>query len=186
MITLQKGSILLAMLIAFSLTTGQDTGAKGNTIKHLNKNKFESKLLKEINEQPIDRLIEKNNQKLQEIKQQEQQQELQQKAIREQRQKPKWVTVRLSYYTSNLTDCNKTDGITASGKHAAYGMCAAPSNFPLGSTFVLQSGQELTVQDRGGAIKVRDGVIWLDVFIPNATEEELNSMGVKYVKAYLK
>lgn len=170
------------MLIAFSLTTGQDTRVKGKLIKHLNKNKFESKLEKDINEQPIDRLIRRNNQKLQEIKQQEQQRESQQKTI----EQHKWMTIRLSYYTSNLTDCNKTDGITSSGKYATFGTCAAPKEFLYGTTFKLENGQELTVQDRGGAIKIHDGVIWLDVFIPGATEKELDSMGVKYVKAYIK
>jgi 3D (Asp-Asp-Asp) domain-containing protein len=96
-----------------------------------------------------------------------------------------WVTVRLSYYTNSISDCGKTDGITASGVSIKSGMCAAPKEYSFGTQFHLENGKVLEVQDTGGAIKIRNGVVWLDVFVPNASEEYIKSLGVQIMKAYI-
>ena len=105
------------------------------------------------------------------------------KMQQEKEEQNQWVTVRLSYYTNDYKSCQSTLGITASGKKAQNGMIAAPSIFSFGTVFELEDGEKLVCEDRGNAIQIKDNIIWLDVFIPNASEEYLDKLGVKYMKA---
>lgn len=97
-----------------------------------------------------------------------------------------WITVKVSYYTNSVSDCQKTDGISASGKILNNGgnYIAAPDNVPFGTKLDIQGLGVYEVVDRGGAI-VNDsnGVMHLDVFVPDASEGELDNMGTHITKA---
>ena len=108
--------------------------------------------------------------------------EKEKKEIKEEKQ---WVTVRLSYYTDNSHCTGQNNGLTKSEKKPKNGMIAAPKEFPFGTKFVLEDGTSYVVEDRGSAIRIKDGVIWLDVFVENATNQELCDLGIKYAKAYI-
>ncbi|WP_297419315.1 3D domain-containing protein [Clostridium sp.] len=100
-------------------------------------------------------------------------------------QEIQWITIRISYYTVSYSECNKTDGITASGKHIESGMIAAPTNIPFGTKINIPEINTIyTVEDRGSAIKWDGGIMKIDVYIPNATQKQLINLGVKYVKGY--
>lgn len=94
------------------------------------------------------------------------------------------ITVRLSYYTNDINSCGKADGIAASGRNLNDGgnYVAAPSSIPFGTQLQI-NGKIYTVVDRGGAIQYKNGVMMLDVYVPNTTQQELNNMGVKYTTA---
>lgn len=68
-------------------------------------------------------------------------------------------------------------------------VCAAPSNISYGSFVELNGMGIYKVVDTGGAIKwTKEGNMKVDVFVPNATNEYLNKLGVKKVtgKIYVK
>jgi len=64
-------------------------------------------------------------------------------------------------------------GITASGRPAVFGMCAADRSIPFGTVLFIPGYGYAVVADRGGAIKGRH----LDVFIPNLSSA--NAWGVR-------
>lgn len=97
-----------------------------------------------------------------------------------------WITVKVSYYTNSASDCQKTDGISASGKNLNNGgnYIAAPGNIPFGTRLNIQGIGVYEVVDRGGAIiNDSNGVMHLDVFVPGASEGELDNMGTHITKA---
>lgn len=114
---------------------------------------------------------------------QKQQEEIQRQKQLEEEKKKNQITVRISYYTNSYSNCLKTDKITSSGIKAHYGIIAAPKIFSYGTTIKLETGETFVVQDRGDAIKIHDNIVWLDVFIPDVSQEYLNKLGVKYMKA---
>lgn len=68
-------------------------------------------------------------------------------------------------------------------------VCATPSNIPYGSFVELNGMGVYKVVDTGRAIRwTKDGSMKVDVFVPNATNEYLNKLGVKKVtgKIYVK
>lgn len=117
----------------------------------------------------------------------QQQIQAQQEQLRAQAENSK-VAIEVSYYTANNQDCGKSDGISSSGKYLdqSYVYCAAPSDIPFGTKITLDSGDTLVVVDRGGAIKYTyiNGakVMKVDVFVKDATEQELDNKGVVQTK----
>lgn len=198
MIKLQKGKKLFVLAtIALSLSTGTVQGINNNKIdakptknKIKKQLKYKPKTIFQKLASPLEYLKEQEDEKFQEFHKQEnikywqwKTEQLRQEELRKQQEEKQWFTVRISYYTSSMSNCGKTDAITASGKKAEYGMIAAPYSYPFGTTFQLENGEKLVCEDRGGAIKIINNIVWLDVFIPNASEEYLNKLGVKYMKA---
>ena len=97
-----------------------------------------------------------------------------------------YINVRLSYYTSSYEECGKNDGISANGTSINDGgnYVAAPSSVPFGTKLNID-GTIYTVVDRGGAIGYSNGVMMLDVYVPGASQEQLNNLGVKFTKAQI-
>ena len=79
------------------------------------------------------------------------------------------VNASVSAYTASADECGNANGITASGKSVSRGMVAAPQRLSFG-TEVQIKGRRYTVEDRGGAIKVRNGVYHIDIFVPTKKE----------------
>lgn len=104
---------------------------------------------------------------------------------KKQKEENQWIPVRCSFYTNDVSDCGKDDAISASGKNLSRGgnYCAAPKDMEFGTQLEIIGLGVYDIQDRGGAIVWRDGVMCLDIFIPNTSQEHLNSLGVKYTKA---
>lgn len=77
----------------------------------------------------------------------------------------------LSGYCPCLRCCGKTDGITASGNLATPGRTlAAPRQIPFGRRVWLDGRLLGVVEDRGSAIKIKDGVVHLDIFFASHAE----------------
>lgn len=100
------------------------------------------------------------------------------------------VNVVATYYTNSAFDCGKTDGITASGLKASRGMVAVPKDIPFNTSIILEDSKgnkhKVVAQDRGGAIRwLSDDTMKMDVFVPNATDEEISNMGVTRYTGYI-
>lgn len=96
------------------------------------------------------------------------------------------VKLRISYYTVSFQDCGNTRGITSSGLPIQSDMIAAPNNIKFGTQISIPSmGRVFTVQDRGGAIGYEGDTMMIDVYVPNATQSQLNKLGVKYTNGYI-
>ena len=99
-------------------------------------------------------------------------------------------TMRVTAYCPCEKCCGKwADGITASGHKIQPGdhFVAAPKTFPFGTTMIIpgyplagQAGEEVEVEDRGGAIKGDR----LDVFFP--THQEALNWGVQILDVEIK
>jgi len=95
-----------------------------------------------------------------------------------------WFNVEISFYTNSENNCSSTAAITASGAHANSETIATPSNIPFGTGIYIEGLGNKIVQDRGGAIKNEgNGVMKIDVFVPNASERELLNMGIVRTRA---
>ena len=96
-----------------------------------------------------------------------------------------WIDVRLTYYTNSVSDCGKTDAIAASGKHLNDGgnYVAAPKGISFGTRMYIEGRGNYVVEDRGGAITYRNGVMMLDVYVPNASNSYLRRLGVTHTRA---
>jgi 3D (Asp-Asp-Asp) domain-containing protein len=80
---------------------------------------------------------------------------------------------KITAYCSCPICCGKwADGITASGKKATWGMCAA--DLPFGTMVEIKGIGTFTVEDRGGAIKGNR----IDIWFPS--HQEALEFGVKY------
>jgi 3D (Asp-Asp-Asp) domain-containing protein len=80
-------------------------------------------------------------------------------------------------YCSCEKCCGKSDGITASGIKAHWGMVAAPRWLPFGTKLKIEGFDTVfTVEDRGGAIKGNR----LDIWFPS--HEEALKFGVKRLR----
>jgi len=98
--------------------------------------------------------------------------------------------MRVTAYCPCSKCCGKwADGITASGHKIQSGdhFVAAPKIFPFGTTMIIpgyplagQAGEEVEVEDRGGAIKGDR----LDVFFP--THQEALNWGVQILDVEIK
>ena len=94
-----------------------------------------------------------------------------------------WIWANASAYCACVKCCGKTNGITASGtKATANRTIAAPSTFAFGTQVVI-NGQTYTVEDRGGAIKVENGVYKIDLLM--STKEECLNFGRRKGKAII-
>lgn len=99
--------------------------------------------------------------------------------------KPKYREVKaiITFYTAAADECGKSNGITASGKKVSRGMVAGPRHLAFG-TKVEIDGEIYTVEDRGGAIKVKNGVYYFDVYVPTKAEAFKRGRQNKTVKIY--
>lgn len=95
------------------------------------------------------------------------------------------VKLRISYYTVSMQETGKTDGICASGVKIYNGSIAAPSNIPFKTKISIPGMGVYTVEDRGGAIGYEGDVMKIDVYVPNASQSQLNKLGVKYTIGYI-
>lgn len=109
----------------------------------------------------------------------------------------KEVSVRVSFYTSLASENGGYAGMNAVNGRLTLGSISAPKSVPFGSTISIPEMQKLlgitefTVDDRGGAIFVReDGVYKLDVYVPQKQGESdndyfkrVNNMGIVNTKA---
>ncbi|QDY27087.1 hypothetical protein CGQ40_20495 (plasmid) [Clostridium botulinum] len=119
----------------------------------------------------------------QERKRQEQirkQKELEEKRKREEH----WYDVKVTYYTSSYSDCQKTDGIGANNRRLSRGDCALPQEFPFGTKLYIEGLGVVENQDRGGAIHfIGNNTFVVDIFIPDASDKYISDLGVKWTKA---
>lgn len=94
-----------------------------------------------------------------------------------------WINVIVSYYTNNISDCNKTDGIGANNIKLSRGNIAMPKEYAFGTKLYLENMGVFVNQDLGGAIKrINSSTIKIDMFIPNASEEYIRKLGIKKVR----
>ncbi|MDF2881322.1 MAG: hypothetical protein K0R54_1879 [Clostridiaceae bacterium] len=91
-----------------------------------------------------------------------------------------WINVIVSYYTNNISDCNKTDGIGANNLKLSRGNIAMPKEYPFGTKLYLENMGVFVNQDIGGAIKrINNNTIKIDMYIPDVSEEYLRKLGIK-------
>lgn len=104
----------------------------------------------------------------------------------------KEVNVRVSFYTSLASENGGYAGMNAINGKLALGSISAPKSVPFGSTISIPDMQnylgitEFTVDDRGGAIYIRDdGTYKLDVYVPKKQGESdseyfnrVNNLGI--------
>lgn len=109
----------------------------------------------------------------------------------------KEVNVRVSFYTSLASENGGYEGMNAISGKLKLGSISAPKSVPFGSKISIAEMQnhlgitEFTVDDRGGAIFIRDdGTYKLDVYVPKKQGESdneyfkrVNSMGIVNTKA---
>lgn len=94
-----------------------------------------------------------------------------------------WINVIVSYYTNNISDCNKIDGIGANNVKLSRGNIAMPKEYPFGTKLYLESMGVYINQDIGGAIKrINNNTIKIDMYIPDASEEYIRKLGIKKVR----
>jgi 3D (Asp-Asp-Asp) domain-containing protein len=105
-----------------------------------------------------------------------------------------WINIRVSYYTISKKDTGKLDGITASGKNLKslsrggdinIKYIATPKSVPFGTNFYIEGIGKCEAVDTGSAINWHGNTMWVDVFVPHATQSELKELGVKYTKGYI-
>lgn len=97
-----------------------------------------------------------------------------------------YIEVICTYYSNLLSDCGKTDNIGANNKYMKYSYIAMPREFDFGTKINLEGMGIFECQDRGGAIKrIGKNTIIVDIYIPNATEAEINQLGRKKVRGYI-
>lgn len=121
--------------------------------------------------------LEKEKKRQEQIKKQK---ELEEKHKREEQ----WYDVKVTYYTSSASDCGKTDGIGANNKRLSRGDCALPQEFPFGTKLYIKGLGVVENQDRGGAIHfIGNNTFVIDIFIPDASDEYISNLGVKWTKA---
>jgi len=104
------------------------------------------------------------------------------------------INILISYYTSSISDCGKTDAVSASGKTLSRGgngttYIAAPSSIPFGTRINIRGIGICSVVDRGGAIHYTyiNGTRYMkiDVFVPGASNSELQNKGIMKTKGYI-
>lgn len=109
----------------------------------------------------------------------------------------KEVNVRVSFYTSLASENGGYAGKNAIGGKLKIGSVSAPKSVPFGSTISIPDMQkylgitDFTVDDRGGAIYIRDdGTYKLDVYVPRKQGESdseyfnrVNNLGIVNTKA---
>lgn len=93
------------------------------------------------------------------------------------------VKAVITFYTASADECGNNRGITASGKKVSRGMIAAPRHIPFGTKIEID-GEIYIVEDRGGAIKVKDGVYYLDIYVPTKEEAFKKGRQIKMVRIY--
>lgn len=111
------------------------------------------------------------------------------KAIPTRKLKPKTTRWReINVVATAYCNCKKCTGwgkgITASGVKTSRGVVAAPRHIPFGTVIRLEGLGDFTVQDRGGAIKVRDGAICIDIWMPS--HQEALKFGRKKLRGWIK
>lgn len=89
--------------------------------------------------------------------------------------------VEVTAYCACPLCCGKSDGITASGKHARanHTIAVDPAVIPIGSEVYLEGLGTFIAEDVGGAIKGRK----VDLFMNEHRQAIL--FGVQFTKAYL-
>ena len=104
------------------------------------------------------------------------------------------INILISYYTNSVSDCGKTDAVSASGKTLSRGgdgttYIAAPSNIPFRTRLNIRGIGICSVVDRGGAIHYTyiNGTRYMkiDVFVPGASNSELENKGIMKTKGYI-
>lgn len=80
-----------------------------------------------------------------------------------------YYQVEVTGYCSCRKCCGKDNGITASGKVADEGTIAAPKSIKLYSTIYINM-HKYTVLDRGGAIRIKNGLYRFDLWFPSHKE----------------
>lgn len=100
------------------------------------------------------------------------------------------VNIVATHYTVSVRDCGNTLGITASGKKVREGMISVPKNISFGTEIVLEdkggNTKKYVAEDTGSAIKWLDeDTMKVDIFVPDATYEELMDLGKVYYTGYI-
>lgn len=103
--------------------------------------------------------------------------------------KPKTYRVKLTGYDNCYACTQSGKGITANGKTASRGTVAAVQSIPFNTKVHIVNAPknvhpERTVEDRGGAIRIVNGVYRFDIWFP--THKEAEDFGVKYGTMYYK
>lgn len=144
---------------------------------------YKNKIANEISWKSITKINLDEQQRLEETIIQEQQRQQAEKEKQKQIE-ASTIDIEISYYSNTYSDCNRIDGLSASGKYLreSYIWCAAPSDVPFGTVLNISGLGTLTVVDRGSAIKwVTDNsgkkIMKLDVFIYNASNRFIRNKG---------
>lgn len=102
------------------------------------------------------------------------------------------INLRVSFYTVSYQETGKIDGITASNKKIQKGHIAMPKEFSFGTKIYIEGLKDFadntglfTNEDTGGAIYSSNGIVRIDVYVPNATQKQLMNLGVIYTKGYI-
>jgi 3D (Asp-Asp-Asp) domain-containing protein len=111
--------------------------------------------------------------------------------------KYKTYTMEVTAYDLSYASCQKYPddpeyAITASGKRIGkdifedWGIIAAPTSFPFGTTMEIEGWGVGTVYDRGGAIRLREesGLYRLDIFFSDSKKANAWGKRVLKVKVY--
>jgi len=103
------------------------------------------------------------------------------------------INILISYYTNDYESCQNDRGISASGKNlvtASRGgsdvtYVAAPRSIPFGTKLYIKNIGICRVEDRGGSVNFKNGYMVIDVFVPNASHQELQNKGIMKTKGYI-
>lgn len=102
--------------------------------------------------------------------------------------KPAYIWKEIKVEATAYCSCKYCTGwgknITASGVVPSRGTIAAPQHIKFGTVIKLDGLGEFTVQDRGGGIKVKDGVVLIDVWMES--HAEALKFGRKKLKGWVK
>jgi 3D (Asp-Asp-Asp) domain-containing protein len=94
------------------------------------------------------------------------------------------ITVEATAYCSCKYCTGWGKNITASGTTPSRGTIAAPRHIPFGTIIKLDGLGEFVVQDRGGGIKVKNGIILIDVWMES--HQEALKFGRKKLQGWIK
>lgn len=111
------------------------------------------------------------------------------KVILTRKKQPKrehWAEIKV--IATAYCNCKKCTGwgkgITASGVKTSRGVIAAPRHIPFNTVIKLEGLGNFTVQDRGGGIKLKNGNVHIDVWMPS--HQEAIEFGKKKLRGWIK
>ena len=99
-----------------------------------------------------------------------------------------WINIIATAYSASMDECNRSDGLTASGVIATQNKTiAAPTDIEMGTKlFIKDLGKTFTVEDRGNRRyikRINSNTIRIDVYFES--KQDAIAFGVQQFKGYI-